>query len=79
MSDPETFETHDIYLSAFFRVRGATMIRVRSQGARKFFIFSHPTENLKTLRDEYYNGATGSFHRYSCELQVMKNIAMSDS
>jgi hypothetical protein len=51
--DSEEYETHDIYLAAYFFVCGCKFLRKYKQGPRVYFIFTNPAGSMKQLRDAY--------------------------
>lgn len=71
MSDTDKeYETHDIYLAAYFKVCGCTLVRQRRQGPRKFFIFTSAADPMEKLREDYFAGR-GRVDPYSYAQQVM--------
>jgi hypothetical protein len=72
---PEEFETHDIYLAAYFKVSGCILARKRRQGQRVFLIFTNPGGPIRDLRYAFYSGsAKVDPHAYSREVIAMKQV-----
>ncbi len=51
----EEYETHDIYLAAYFCICSCKYIRKYKQGPRVHFVFSNPAGSMKELREAYYS------------------------
>jgi hypothetical protein len=53
--ESEEYETHEIYLAAYFFVSGCKYLRKHRQGPRVYFVFSNPAGSMKDLREAYYS------------------------
>lgn len=75
MQEPEEYETHDIYLAAYFTVAGCQMVRRRRAGQRVFFVFRNPAGSMQDMREAYYsNRGTVPAARYAQEVMAMKQL-----
>ena len=75
MTEPEEFETHDIYLAAYLTLAGCTMKRERRVGQRKYFVFTNIATPISELRHGYYTGtATVKAHDFAQKIVAMKNL-----
>jgi hypothetical protein len=71
----EEFETHDIYLAAYFKISGCKMLKRYKQGARWIFVFANPAGSMKDLRVAYYAGkGMVSAKQYADEIINMKQL-----
>jgi hypothetical protein len=69
-------ETQDFYLSAFLRLKGLSMIDMKSFGSRKLFIFKDD-EIFQKLKQEYYwNKSVVDPLEYKKEIRRLKDIIM---
>jgi len=75
MTEPEEFETHDIYLAAYLTLAGCVMKRERRVGQRKYFVFTNIATPISELRHGYYTGtATVKAHDFAQKIVGMKNL-----
>lgn len=75
MNEDLEYETHDIYLAAYFMVCGCTLARQRRQGPRVYFIFTNPAGSMKELREAYYsNKGNVKAHMYAQQVIAMKQL-----
>lgn len=71
----EEFETSDIYLAAFLRLSGCTLVRRRKQGSRVLFIFTNPGGSVKDLREAYFMGSANvSASKFATEIKNFKEL-----
>ncbi len=64
------YETHDIYLAAYFKVCGCALVRQRRQGPRKFFVFTNVGGTMAGVREDYFAGR-GRVDPYAYAQQVV--------
>ena len=69
------FETHDIYLAAYLKVSGCTLVRRRKQANRVYFVFVNPAGSILDLREAFFSGqGKVSAHQYSMEIVSVKQL-----
>jgi hypothetical protein len=76
LQNPEEYETHDIYLAAYFKYSGCRYIGRRQDrnGRRWWFRFSNPT-GFSDLREAYFSGeAKVEAKAFVDEIQTMKEL-----
>jgi hypothetical protein len=71
---PESYETDDIYLGAYFMLCGCHLDHKRRNGQKVLFTFSNPTGSITELRSQFYMGAVGKLHDYSQKVVAMKQL-----
>lgn len=78
--DEDSFETHDIYLAAYFQVAGCEFIGKRRQGHRVFFKFRNPGGSMEALRTAFYAG-TGkvSANTYADQVKNFKELCFFEN
>jgi len=54
--EQEKYETHDIYLAAYFKLSGCRMVERNRQGRRVIFVFENPGGTMREMREAYYSG-----------------------
>jgi hypothetical protein len=67
------FRTSDLYLSAYLRVRGISLIGTEGPRNRVVFLFEDKEEIQKFIADYYNNGLVGAldFKNYVRELKTL--------
>lgn len=55
-ADSEEYETHDIYLAAYYKVAGCSYLRKYRQGRRVIFVFSNPGGTMREMREAFFSG-----------------------
>jgi hypothetical protein len=74
-TEDKEFETHDIYLAAFLKISGCTLLRRRKQANRVYFVFTNPAGSILDLREAFYSGtAKVVAHQYSITIVGMKQL-----
>ena len=75
-SDPDVYETDDIYLAAFFMLSACEYISKRKAGAVKvIFKFRNTAGNISALRTAFYSGqAIGKLSDYAQKLRAVKEL-----
>lgn len=74
-TDQDRYETHDIYLAAYFKVSGCKMVSRHQQGRRWFFVFENPGGSMRSLREAFYSGeAKVVAKKFSDEIINMKQL-----
>ncbi len=69
------YETHDIYLAAYFKVAGCVLDRRYREGRRWYFVFSNPGGTVRDLREAYFSGKAQVIAKdYAKEVQDMKQL-----
>lgn len=75
ITNTEEFEVTDIYLAAFLKVSGCTLLRRRRQANRVYFIFTNPAGPVQELREAFFTGqAKVPAHQYAIEIKAMKEL-----
>ena len=69
-------ETQDFYLSAFLRLKGLSMISMKSFGTRKLFIFEDNDIFQKLKQEYYWNKAVVDPLEYKKEIRILKDSIM---
>ena len=69
-------ETQDFYLSAFLRLKGLSMISMKSFGTRKLFIFEDNDIFQKLKQEYYWNKAVVDPLEYKKEIRRLKDSIM---
>jgi hypothetical protein len=77
--DPDTFETHDIYLAAYFMTASCSLEGRRKQGARWYFIFKNPAGSMKELREAFYTDkGLVPASKYADAIKKVKELCFCD-
>jgi len=73
--DVGDYETHDIYLAAYFKIAGCEMSGRHKVGNRWYFKFSNPAGPMQDIREAYYSGkGQVPAVRFAQEIQNMKEL-----
>jgi hypothetical protein len=76
-TEDKEFETHNIYLAAYFIVSGCKMVRKRKLGTRVYFVFTSSVGSVQELREAFFSGqAKVPAHQYSQQIIAMKNLCL---
>lgn len=71
-SQTETLQTADLYLSAFLRAQGATIVRTESEGSKMVFLLRR--ERIQELARGYYQGAEVGALNFVNSIRDMKSL-----
>jgi NADH:ubiquinone oxidoreductase subunit D len=71
----QTYETHDIYLAAYFAIAGCTYLRKRKAGSRVHFVFTNVGGTMQQMREAFYSGqAKVVANQYAQQIQHFKQL-----
>lgn len=77
-TDPSEYETHDIYLAAYFKVAGCVLVRRYQEGRRWYFVFSNIASDVRELREDYFSGRAQVVAKdFAKEVQDMKQLCFN--
>lgn len=71
-----TYNTSDLYLSAFLKAKGLKLTDKRRYGDRVLFIFDDRADR-KELIQEYFNDGTVNITAFRCALQDLKTMVFN--
>lgn len=71
-----TYETSDLYLSAFLKAKGMRFIGKKQNGHRFLFVFEDQT-NRKELINEFFNDGLVSITAFRSAIQDLKTIVFN--
>jgi hypothetical protein len=73
--EQDKYETHDIYLAAYFKISGCKMSNRYRQGRRWFFVFENPGGTMRDMREAYYSGnGQVTAKQFADEIIAMKQL-----
>lgn len=74
-TEDKEFETHDIYLAAFFKVCSCKLLRRRKQANRVYFVYTNPAGSIRDLREAFFSGeAKVSAQQYAAAIVSIKQL-----
>ena len=71
-----TYETSDLYLSAFLKAKGMRLIGKKQEGNKFLFVFEDQA-NRKELIGEYFNDGLVSITAFRSAIQDLKTIVFN--
>lgn len=57
MDTENKYETHDIYLAAYFKLVGCKLINRYKQGSRRWVFVFESSDDMKDIRAAYFSGS----------------------
>jgi len=74
------YRTSDLYYAAYLKVAGVKLTGTDRDGGRVYFLFDEgDTNNMRELRDQYYNRTSKvAALTYADEIKVMKALTHED-
>jgi len=74
--ETKTYETSDLYLSAFLKVRGLRLLNQRRAGNKIIFIFADCSDRAEIVSEYFNNGQVGVTN-YRSALADLKTLIFS--
>jgi hypothetical protein len=69
----DRFETKDLYLSAYLKAKGLSLLDTRRDGSRVFFVFGDKEEAANLLK-EFFNGGKVSVSLFVKAISDLKTL-----
>jgi len=77
MNGQEIYRTVDLYVAAFLKAKGITLVDVEREDKRVTFLFKDPDEVERLVKD-FYNGGQVRANDYRNALRDLKAIIYRD-
>ena len=73
LMEMDGFETKDLYLSAYLKAKGLSLVDTRRDGSRVFFVFENKEKAGDLLR-EFFNGGKVSVSLFVKAISDLKTL-----